>query len=91
MRLRLIFQYWYYRKYYHRGVKISTISASLEANERTPLIGDGNVIEDDVSTKDDDEEDPPFAPKSSCTPSRLPRRRNRRSRLVGRRTRLWLR
>lgn len=53
----LIFQYWYYRKYYHRGVKISTISASLEANERTPLIGDGNVIEDDVSTKDDEEEE----------------------------------
>lgn len=52
----LIFQYWYYRKYYHRGVKISTISASLEANERTPLIGDGNVIEDDLSAVDDEEE-----------------------------------
>ncbi|TKY87473.1 hypothetical protein EX895_003487 [Sporisorium graminicola] len=53
----LIFQYWYYRKYYHRGVKISTISASLEANERTPLIGDGNVIEDDLSTKSDDDDE----------------------------------
>lgn len=51
----LIFQYWYYRKYYHRGVKISTISASLEANERTPLIADGAVIDDDLSSKDDDE------------------------------------
>ncbi|KAJ9475950.1 putative vacuolar amino acid transporter YPQ1 [Pseudozyma hubeiensis] len=54
----LIFQYWYYRKYYHRGVKISTISASLEANERTPLIADGNVIEDDISSKDDDDDEP---------------------------------
>ena len=53
----LIFQYWYYSKYYHRGVKISTISASLEANERTPLVGDGSVIEDDVSIKDDSEEE----------------------------------
>ncbi|CDU24236.1 uncharacterized protein SPSC_03307 [Sporisorium scitamineum] len=53
----LIFQYWYYRKYYHRGVKISTISASLEANERTPLIGDGNVVEDDLSTKDDEDDE----------------------------------
>ncbi|SPO31640.1 uncharacterized protein UTRI_06320_B [Ustilago trichophora] len=53
----LIFQYWYYRKYYHRGVKISTISASLDANERTPLIGNGNVIEDDLSAIDDDDED----------------------------------
>ncbi|GAC94194.1 pq loop repeat [Pseudozyma hubeiensis SY62] len=54
----LIFQYWFYRKYYHRGVKISTISASLEANERTPLIADGNVIEDDISSKDDDDDEP---------------------------------
>ncbi|SPO48619.1 uncharacterized protein PSANT_06310 [Moesziomyces antarcticus] len=53
----LIFQYWYYSKYYHRGVKISTISASLEANERTPLIGDGSVIEDDLSAKDDSDDD----------------------------------
>ena len=52
----LIFQYWYYSKYYHRGVKISTISASLEANERTPLIGDGSVIEDDLSAVDDEDE-----------------------------------
>lgn len=53
----LIFQYWYYRKYYHRGIKISTISASLEANERTPLIADGSVIDDDLSSKDDDDDD----------------------------------
>ncbi|CBQ71276.1 conserved hypothetical protein [Sporisorium reilianum SRZ2] len=53
----LIFQYWYYRKYYHRGVRISTISASLEANERTPLIGDGNVLEDHLSTKSGDDDD----------------------------------
>ncbi|SYW80831.1 uncharacterized protein UHO2_06293 [Ustilago hordei] len=53
----LIFQYWYYSKYYHRGVKISTISASLEANERTPLIGDGSLIEDDYSTKSDDDDE----------------------------------
>ena len=53
----LIFQYWYYSNYYHRGVKISTISASLEANERTPLIGDGSLIEDDYSTKSDDDDE----------------------------------
>ena len=52
----LIFQYWYYSKYYHRGVKISTISASLEANERTPLVGDGNVIEDDLSVTSSDDD-----------------------------------
>ncbi|PWY98968.1 hypothetical protein BCV70DRAFT_232501 [Testicularia cyperi] len=50
----LIFQYWYYGKYYHRGVKISTISRSLEVDERTPLVADGSVIEDDMSTKEDE-------------------------------------
>ncbi len=65
----LIFQYWYYSKYYHRGVKISTISASLEANERTPLIGDGSVIEDDLSAKDDSDDDSSVRTRSSCTPS----------------------
>ncbi|KAN0063611.1 Vacuolar histidine transporter YPQ3 [Thecaphora frezii] len=44
----LIFQYWYYSKYYHQGVPISTLSASVEANERTPLVADGAVVEDDL-------------------------------------------
>nr|CDI56571.1 conserved hypothetical protein [Melanopsichium pennsylvanicum 4] len=56
----LIFQYWYYRKYFHRGVKICTISASLEANETTPLVGDGRIIEQNAVSVDgevdDDEE-----------------------------------
>lgn len=50
----LIFQYWFYGKFYHRGVKISTISAQLEADERTPLVADGSVIEEDMSYKEEE-------------------------------------
>ncbi|SPO40140.1 uncharacterized protein PSFLO_05622 [Pseudozyma flocculosa] len=50
----LIFQYWYYSKYYHRGLPIATLSASVEADERTPLIADGAVVEDDLEDKDDE-------------------------------------
>ena len=51
----LIFQYWYYGKYYHRGIPIATISASVEADERTPLVADGSVIEEDMDGKEAEE------------------------------------